>query len=181
MEKTLWKNKWVEVYEKDGWYTCTRGHDGVCVLAYRYERGDVQSLVRLEHTPCHEDGPRVGKYNRTSITGMVEDGLTPIETAVKELLEETGYTAKPEDIEPLGWVYVSKQSSDKCYLFAVDLSDHDTPTGLLIGDGTKGEEGASVEWVPVLEVLELPSSSMSACIARLLEENSLFRYHYLGE
>ena len=174
-EKVLWKNKWLEVYEKDGWYTCVRSTvgDGVCVLPYRKKGDTWEILIRCEHTPCHEDGPRVkGKFNKTSLTGQIEKGYDAIGTAEKELHEESGYTALQKDFIDLGWVYNTKSSPDKCYLFAVNLDGAKDPDEIK-GDGTKGEDGAWCEWASIEEALSLPSSAMSTCIAKLCQQHKI--------
>lgn len=171
-EEVLFKNKWIEVYEKDGWYTCYRSEHGVVVLGIRYSESkkalldEMEALVRVEHTPCHLDGPKEGKFNLTSLTGMIEDGLTPFQTAKKELLEESGYDVQEEAFIDLGWVYPSKQSDNKIYLFAVDLTGLE-PSKEISGDGTKGEEGAYSKWVSLKEAISLPSPMIGACISRL--------------
>jgi hypothetical protein len=168
-ESVLFKNEWIEVYIKDGWYTCVRGGDGVCVLPFRTSNNSLEILIRLEHTPCHADGPRVkNKFNITSLTGMIDKGYDPISTAEKELYEESGYAALQKDFIGLGWVFPTKHSGDKCYMFAVDLTGIKDPTGLLKGDGTKGEENASCMWISLDKALLIPSAVMLACMGRLL-------------
>jgi hypothetical protein len=172
-EKVLWENKWLQVYEKDGWYTCCRSTvgDGVMVLPFRPKGNTWEILIRCEHTPCHEDGVRVkGKFNKTSLTGQIEKGYDPISTAEKELHEESGYTVLQKDFIDLGWVYPTKHSDDKSYMYAVDLKDAKEP-GEIKGDGTKGEDGAWCEWVSIEEALSLPSASIAACIAKLCQKH----------
>ena len=174
-EKTLWENKWLEVYEKDGWYTCVRSTvgDGVMVLPYRTKGNTWEILIRCEHTPCHEDGVRVkGKFNKTSLTGQIEKGYDPISTAEKELYEESGYSVAQKDFLDLGWVYPTKHSDDKSYLYAVNLDGAKEPAEIK-GDGTKGEDGAWCEWVSLEEAIGLPSNSISACIARLAQQHKI--------
>jgi hypothetical protein len=174
-EKVLWKNKWLEVYEQDGWYTCVRSTvgNGVCVLPYRKKGETWEILIRCEHTPCHEDGPRVkGKFNKTSLTGQIEKGYDALGTAEKELHEESGYAILQKDFIDLGWVYPTKSSPDKCFLFGVSLDGAKEPDQIK-GDGTKGEDGAWCEWVSLEEALGLPSASMSACIAKLCQQHKI--------
>jgi len=54
----------------------------------------------------------------------------------------------------------------KLHLFAVNLTGK-TP-GPILGDGTSGEEGASVFWAPLEDALRVSDPSIAATIAHLL-------------
>lgn len=168
-EKILFKNKWIEIYEKDDWYTCYRSKHGVAVLGFRMMESEPEILVRLENTPCHDDGPRIENLNMTSLTGMIEDDLNAVHTAKRELLEESGYDVPVDELKFLGWVYPSKMSDNKIYLFAVDLGQH-VPVSAPKGDGSQGEDGGRCIWVSMKVALQLPSPIISACIAKLMIE-----------
>ena len=159
--KMLWQNEWMEIREIDGWYTMahnTKG-DGVAVLGY--DKDSSKILVRTEHNPAHGEG-----FRRTSLTGTIEGGITLLETAVKELKEESGYEADPSEFTELGVVFPSKFSDYRLYLFAVDLTGKQQ--GAIEGDGTEGEAGADVEWVAVTEAIRtVDDPSMCACILKL--------------
>ena len=159
-DKVLWENEWLRVKMKDGWYTCTESTkgDGIAVCVFRPKTKEV--LIRYEHTPCHGEGLR-----QTSITGMMDKGETPDQTALRELKEETGITANSDELLGLGWVFNSKSSSDKTYLFAVDGSNKEI--GEIVGDGTKGEEGAYVKWESLEIALQLNAPSVLASLAKL--------------
>lgn len=162
-DEILYADKWMELKKRNGWYTFahnTHG-DGVAVLGFRKTSEGVQYLLRMEHTPCHGEGLR-----RTSLTGTIEHGLSAIQTAVKELLEESGYTASESEMIPMGWVFPSKFSDYKQNLFAVDLTGK--TQGPIEGDGTNGEKGAYVVWVSLMEALEANDPSISATIAKLM-------------
>ena len=78
-----------------------------------------------------------------SLTGGIEKGSTPLETAIKELKEETGYTS--DKIETLGQTFVAKASDTLCWLFAVDVTDL-VPEEIK-GDGTGLESMSEPIWV----------------------------------
>src|SRR5947209_16754655 len=65
-------------------------------------------LVKLEMTPCWSFD-----RERSAITGGYEGGDIKRD-AIRELYEEAGYTAVPDDLIPLGESYASK-SSDTIY------------------------------------------------------------------
>lgn len=164
--KKLWGNKWLEVIEHDGWFTAahnTHG-DGVSVLGVDFDEG--KFLIRVEHNPAHDPG-----FIKTALTGSIEGGLTALQTAVKELKEESGYVAEENRFRYLDWVYPSKFSDYKLHLFAVDLSG--LKQGRIDGDGTRGEAGAYVEWHELESALQIRDPSVAAIIARLAGEKVL--------
>ncbi len=171
-DKVLWENEWLRVKERDGWYTYysqVKGNEGVAILGFNSLNNHV--LVRYEHTPCHGDGLRM-----TSLTGMRDKpGESRKATAIRELREESGYVVKERSLLSLGSVYCSKASDYKLYLFAVDLLGH--TQGPIIGDGTRGEKDATVEWVPANVALNAEAPSIAASIARL----TLHGYNLLPE
>lgn len=58
--------------------------------------------------------------------GMVERGEDPLNTGVRELREETGYTGT--DLELLGWVYPNPAiQNNKCYVVAIKGVELTTP------------------------------------------------------
>lgn len=58
--------------------------------------------------------------------GMVEPGEDPLNTGVRELHEETGYTGT--DPELLGWVYPNPAiQNNKCYVVAIKGAELTTP------------------------------------------------------
>lgn len=166
-KEVLWENEWLEVQMIDDWYTSTHNAkgDGVAVLGLRKGEDDsmTEVLVRMEHTPCHGEGLRP-----TSLTGTIEHGLNAIETAVKELKEESGYDAKPEEFTELGWVYPSKFSDYKQYLYAVDLTGKEQ--GDIEGDGTIGEKDAHVEWKTAEEALEANTPVIGCILCKLAQK-----------
>lgn len=173
--RVLWENGWIRVVEIDGWYTCTelcvdgRKTDGVLVIGLRMELSQPEFLVRMEHTPCHGEG-----LNLTSITGNIDEGETPGQAAVRELLEESGYSAQESRMKYLGWVYPSKASDYKQHLFAVDLTG--LPQGDIVGDGTKGEEGAYSMWVKFDDAIGVRSGSYGNALFRAMSHPNFSKY-----
>ncbi|MDD5232510.1 MAG: NUDIX hydrolase [Syntrophales bacterium] len=83
--------------------------------------------------------------------GMVDEGYSPEEAAVKELLEETGYEAR--DIVPLGWVHPNPAILDnRCYTF------------LAKGAAPSGKQ--SLDEKEDIEVVLRPASEIPQMIAR---------------
>lgn len=167
-DKQLFKNKWIEVKELDDWYTYwsnPQGNRGVIVLGFRRsitEPGRSQFLARIENTPCHD---RHGLRFRTSLSGMVDGSLGLLDTAMKELKEESGYSVTVDRLVNLGWVYLTKNSDYELHLFGADLNGLEQ--GEIIGDGSRGEDGASVEWVRSHDILNMHEAAMTMAMVKL--------------
>jgi 8-oxo-dGDP phosphatase len=73
--------------------------------------------------------------------GAVDDGETPIQAALRETLEETGW--RPGRLSELGRYAPSNGSSDQTFhLFVADGATH-------VGEPTDPGESERVDWVPV--------------------------------
>jgi 8-oxo-dGTP pyrophosphatase MutT (NUDIX family) len=165
-EKTLFKNKWINVIELDDGYTIYRlgeTNEGVHILAYRAQKDEsLDILIRQENCPPH------GGMVPTGITGTVEKGDSLLETARRELLEESGYDRPKEDFQYQGSIYPSKASDFKIHLYAIDVGFTE-PEQPIRGDGTKGEEGASTYWTIAENCADIASApALSVSILRLL-------------
>lgn len=80
---------------------------GVCILALTDE-GQALCLKQYRHA--------IGQWEWELPAGGIEEGDNPLETAQRELIEETGYSAK--SWESLGVVYPSPGSTnEKIHLF----------------------------------------------------------------
>jgi 8-oxo-dGTP pyrophosphatase MutT (NUDIX family) len=138
-KKTLFKNEWISmmsVPEKSGApyiYSHETRCNGniVAVLLYNKDDNTVKYGVRSEKTPCWGDTEQL-----SSLTGGVDKGSNPTETAVNELKEEAGLIVKKEDLEPLGTCRGTKSCDTTYHLFALDVSglEMTEPTGEDTGD-----------------------------------------------
>lgn len=159
-DETLFKNEWLEVRKLDDWYTYwtnPKCESGIIVLVFDQSKNLV--LGRYEYTPCH-----ASEHKLTSITGGVEKGETPIYSAVREVKEETGiHDIEEKDLIDLGWYWPVKNSDHKVYMFALKY-DSTKKLGEIVGDGTKGEEGASVKWISPSELIEKSYSAGIGCL-----------------
>jgi 8-oxo-dGTP pyrophosphatase MutT (NUDIX family) len=114
----------------------------VVVLPYRKTWGaPVQYLLRSEVTPCWD----VSNQSLSGLTGGVDEGHTPLQTAKIELLEEAGYEAEEEDFITLGTCRGTKSTDTIYHIFAIDLSEVEK-TGEAEGDGSQLEAEATCIW-----------------------------------
>jgi 8-oxo-dGTP pyrophosphatase MutT (NUDIX family) len=158
--KVLHKTKWFEVRVKDGWeYLHNRkASSAVAILVFNEKKQEV--LGRYESVPCHD----VGHY-LVGITGMMDKENEPKETAVRELKEEAGITAKPEELIDLGYLYPHKDSDYCILLFGLDGAKK--KLGKATTDGSEAEKNAYVRWVPVKEAVASHAPTIGASLAKL--------------
>jgi len=164
--KLLWKDDYIEVRKKDGWYTYV--HDGtgkfVAVLGFVKEP-EFMILGRYEDSPPHNEG-----ISLASLTGGLEEKENEKDGATREFGEESGIKINKEDLISLGEVRPSKFTDSVGYLFAVDLTnivDDLDKKYMGEGDGTKGEQGAYCKFVSLEDMLKSKDPLSITCFARL--------------
>jgi len=141
--KTIYKNKWLSMMSKkcpDG-DTYIYAHETRCngnviaVLLYKKDGDEVKYGVRSERTPCWGDEPSL-----SSLTGGVDEGNSPIESAIIELKQEAGLNCKKSDLKKLGTCRGTKSSDTTYHLFALDTS------GMTTGEAT-GDDSGKIIWL----------------------------------
>lgn len=162
-DKILCETEYLSLIERDGWYYFAQipgSAGGVVILLYRLDNSR-SILGRYEICPAHGDLiPSL-----TAIAGGIEEGDTPLETAIKESYEEAGYRLKAADFIGLGSCRLSTNQDTIVYLFAGDVTLKDR--GFAPGDGTRGEEDACCFWVTPIQAIQSKSAFMSTLILRL--------------
>ena len=150
--------------------------DAVAVVIWRRGESGVELLLREGlrpaawfrrelHLPVPETAARLRV--REIVAGLLEQqdsGLAGVcARAAAEVLEEAGFQVTPEQIHLLGGAFLVAPGilSEKIFLTEVEVTglDPQTPTG----DGSPLEEGASVCWMPLQDVL-------AACASGELED-----------
>lgn len=88
--ETLYEGEHVRIKKEDGWEFVERtgSNTAVCIIGFVKSKLIAISQLRIP------TGERVLELP----AGMMEDDETPQDTALRELKEETGYTATKEDI-----------------------------------------------------------------------------------
>lgn len=99
----------------------------------------IEYLVKSEMTPCWSFDQVL-----SAITGGYEGGDIE-DDAVRELLEETGYTVDRSELVPLGESYASKSSDTVYSLFTVNLTGREAAVPL--GDGSRLEAESAAVWL----------------------------------
>jgi 8-oxo-dGTP pyrophosphatase MutT (NUDIX family) len=149
-----WENEYVEMREiihpefPSGYFYLhchgTKGHT-VAVIGFRRREGGLEFLIRKEISPAWGLHPMY-----CALQGGYEGGDIR-ENAARELKEESGYTAHPDELIELGKGRASKSTDTLYHMFAVDLTGK--PQGEEEGDGSHIEAiSPGAEWVQDIDV-----------------------------
>lgn len=174
-DKILFENEWVKVIDRDG-YTMVHGTGGaVAVLPFRGSRDmnnreAIEFLARIEPVPPH--GP---KPHLCGLTGGIDGNEMPVDAAMRETFEESGYHVTKDQMIHLGTIWPSKLSDTVVHLFAVDVSNADWTTPP--GDGSIYEQQSSTTWLPYQKAAMVPTGCFAAMLLRL---SVFFRQGFLG-
>ena len=156
-EKTLYSNEWLSLISKptpggDYIFSHETRCNGSIVAVLPYFRHGLDSWkygIRLEITPSWSMKP-----SKSSLTGAVDDGETPVESAVRELKEEAGITCKKEDMKSLGTCRGTKSSDTIYHLFAIDVAKLEK--GIATGAETKYDKEAKMLWTWDVKDVQCP-------------------------
>jgi 8-oxo-dGTP pyrophosphatase MutT (NUDIX family) len=119
-------------------------------------------LVKSEMTPCWGFDQVL-----SAITGGYEGGDIE-DDAVREMLEETGYTITRGELIPLGESYASKSADTVYSLFSVDLTGREQ--GEATGDGTRVEAESAAVWVRFGELAFMRDPQLHVMFLRLFAQ-----------
>ena len=139
-KKTLFKNEWISMMSvpaNDGSpyiYSHETRCNGNIVAILLYERVGKDGWnygLRSERTPCWS-----GEFELSSVTGGVEDGMTPEQAAIVELKEEAGLDVPQGSLKSLGTCRGTKSCDTIYHLYALDVAGmtKGTPTGEDVGE-----------------------------------------------
>lgn len=171
-DKVLFSNEWLELREmvvpSTGTpYVYVRGTKtdsiSVAVLPYRistYNKSR-EYILRREIVPPWDSR----KSTVCSLTGG-HDQETILDTAVKEVLEESGYVIDKSKLNSLGTSRLSKSSDYVCHLYVVEI-DANTPYVEPEGDGSDLEEVAACFWGTRTDILNSPDPLLHIMMNRL--------------
>ena len=172
-DEVMCGDEWLQLRKSPDGYTYAheiRCHGQiVAVLVFRTDTEEMPILGRYERNPAHRDMSRAMDYYDiplalSSITGGVEEGQCPCETAIMETGEEAGYRITEDQLIELGSVRTSKGMDTTVHLFAVDVTGMEQ--GEAKGDGSQGEEEAHTEWISIDDAVGSKDPLLATMIAR---------------
>ncbi len=172
-DEVMCGDEWLQLRKTPDGYTYAheiRCHGQIVgVLVFRTDDEHKPILGRYERNPALRDmSVPMDYYNipvdLASITGGVEEGQCPCETAIMEIGEEAGYFVKEEQLIDLGTVRPSKGMDTTVHLFAVDVTGMEQ--GEAKGDSSQGEEDAHTGWISIDDAVACRDPLMATMIAR---------------
>jgi len=148
---------------------------GSAVLPYFYIEEELFFVLRKEFKPF------INKHVVTIITGRIDEGEEPEETALRELKEEAGFIVTPEDIVDLGPISLGKERISMEYCFLADLQGNSFDEIKPPTDGSFSEEVSSMFTVPAMKIFDyldrnvFQSSTMLSVLAKAISHFNLHR------
>ncbi len=149
-EKIIFSTPWISVKKTAAgfYYLERKGRDSVAVFLVRKSsanRGEFEVLIRWQ--PLCIDIPDINEEHRLypcPITGAIDEGESPEGAAVREVLEEAGFSVQ---LQPLGRYIVGTQTNEICYLYWADVTG--TEPEIAQQDGSYFESISKNEWHPL--------------------------------
>jgi 8-oxo-dGTP pyrophosphatase MutT (NUDIX family) len=166
--KVFYENEWYSVVRRNTRTGIEHKFMSVAVLPFKTDESGMLNELGLlhEYNPFREDD-----YTMTLITGTVEGGDADlIDTVVRELKEEAGFTVDREDTKRfhyLGSLYMSKDDDKLLPVFAVKVNDIQQEEA--IGDGSEKEEKSELKMVDVKTITESQESLALAAFFKLFQ------------
>ncbi len=143
MNKSLiWQGKFLQIYLVDDHYEVVKRPAAVGIIATDDEGNIV--LVRQYR-------PAIGRWTWEIPAGLMDEGEDPIQTAVRELKEETGYMHVAGSEKYLGYMYPTVGYANEVLHFVKLKIDKRHYVGQKLDEGERISE---VKFMPILTFVE---------------------------
>ncbi|MBD1995264.1 NUDIX hydrolase [Leptolyngbya sp. FACHB-541] len=153
-EKVIFQTKWIAVKETPRGFQFLerKGRDSVAVFLVRGNPiSQFEVLVRFQPLCVHNAAlDEEMKLYACPITGGMEEGEGYTECAIRETLEEAGYTLDLEQIKKLGSYITGTQSNETVVMFWADVTGMEP--GFAAQDGSVHEAASKNEWRSLSEL-----------------------------
>ena len=157
----LYDGGWFSYNELDNGITyLAEARDGVTVLCYDFKK----QMFLLLHERCASTLSL--KPVLCSLTGSIDEGENPDDTALREVAEEAGVVMLPENMHFLSTIYTYKACTKNTHVYFADITD--CAFTHPVGDGSEIEEEAYVRWHPLEDLLACKDSLLLANYALAL-------------
>ena len=156
VEKIIFKTNWISILEteKGFQYLRRKGKNSVAIFLVRDGKLGQEALIRYQPLPIQNNDDSLFPC---PITGSIDEGESPINTAIREVLEESGYDIR-DNIVNLGKYVVGTQTDEIVHMFYADVNNkiNATPEN----DGGYHESISKNIWEPLSN---LKNYQYSAC------------------
>lgn len=181
MDKLLFKNKWINVYEtKQGFiYAQRQSINSTATLLFKKVNNNPQFLLRYQPLPSLVVNKKTTKCHSLfpcCVTGGIEPNETPIINAIKEVYEETNYIINSKNFIAKNVLVASTQMNELVYVFVVDITNckqvKKTP-----GDGSIFETLSKNRWVSETKLKKILTGTNNVFLSSLASAYILFKKH----
>ncbi|AFY79107.1 NTP pyrophosphohydrolase [Pleurocapsa sp. PCC 7327] len=146
-EKVICTTDWVTVKKtaRGFYYLERKGRDSVAVFLVRKNRLKEYEVLIRQQPLCIDNSEVDGKLKLypCPITGGIDGEETPLEAAIREVKEESGFSVC---VLPLGQYIVGTQTNEICYLYYADVTGLEPEVATQ--DGSYFESISKNEWHP---------------------------------
>lgn len=183
MSKTLYKNYWITLKqtERGFVYAQRKNINSTASLLFKKDKNGYKFLLRYQ--PLPELTIKNSKWKKLypcCVTGSLEQNETPIENAIKEILEETNYVVKNNDIIAFGQNVSSTQMNEIVYVFVVDINKAKY-IRKKSGDGSIFENISINKWVSHQKLKEILANNKYFYLSSLASAYLLFEQKILNK
>ena len=157
---------WIKVRKTDKgfMYAERKGVESIALFLIRRTTTDIEVLVRYQPLCIDNTTPNLPIFP-CAITGTIDAGDTPEQSAVQEALEEAGYKIEEVNLRLVTTYIVGTQTNEQVHLFWCDV------TGLepveVKGDGSYHESLSKNQWEPFSNLKDYRYSACQIAYSRI--------------
>ncbi|NET08043.1 MAG: NUDIX hydrolase [Symploca sp. SIO2B6] len=168
-EKVIFSTDWITIKEtaRGFHYLERKGRDSVAIFLVRQGKSQGEYEVLIRQQPLCIDIPDINQEHRLyscPITGGIDQGESPEETAVREVYEEAGFSVQ---VLPLGKYIVGTQTNEICYMYYADVTGIEPE--IAQQDGSYFESISKNEWYALDYLNECDYGACQLGYLRLLD------------
>lgn len=159
-DRLIVKTKHLEMYKTEkGFYYCQRRSiNSVAILCYKKVNNEYSFLLRYQPMPQVEEKQNWKDLYPCPITGSIENNELPIECAIRETFEESGYQVSKDNLFEISQSIATTQMNEKVFCFLADVTNikETSPKN----DGTIFEKVSKNIWVSESKLNEILNNKL---------------------